>query len=397
MLIVDAIAVLALLVAFVSGVARGFFASLGTIAGLVTGALAAVWLVPLAVPLIAEVVPEGFWRTAVLAILAIVVVAAAATLGTALGSALRRRVDRTRLRGIDRLFGGVTTTAAMGIVLLTLASGLTSAGIPVLSSAVASSTVIRALDALTPATLDEAVAAVRGVVFTDALPRLEEAVDAVVASTDTPISLDDPDLEEAAASVVRISGTAYACGVTMTGSGFVAADDLVVTNAHVVAGVDTPIVELPGVDGGEVVEGRLVYIDTVNDLAIIAIEGSDATPLEIAEPADIGDQTAVQGYPLGGPFASSTAAVLWVGTVPVADIYETSVSPREIYALEADVQPGNSGGPLLDDDGRVVGVIFARGADGEDRGYAMTTDELTPVLAEVSSDDPTVSAGSCIS
>src|SRR5690606_24875314 len=113
-------------------------------------------------------------------------------------------------------------------------------------------------------------------------------------------------------SVARISGTAYSCGLSMTGSGFVAAAGLVITNAHVVAGVETPLVELPG---GRAQEGRLVYLDPVDDLAVIAVDDLDARALPIADPAAAGSQAAVQGYPRGGPFTSSTAAVLTVGPV----------------------------------------------------------------------------------
>jgi S1-C subfamily serine protease len=178
----------------------------------------------------------------------------------------------------------------------------------------------------------------------------------------------------------------------MTGSGFVAADDLIVTNAHVVAGVDTPVVELPGRDARE---GRVVYFDPIDDLAVIAVGGLGAAPLPVVPPVAAGAAVAVQGYPLGGPFTSGAAFVLSVGSAPVPDIYDQSSTPREIYALDADVRPGNSGGPLLTDAGEVAGVVFARGADDERRGYAMTTTELLPVLAGVSADAPAVQAGSC--
>lgn len=392
MLIVDIVAVIALLVAFVAGLARGFFASLGTLVGMVAGALAALWLVPLVTPAVSSVVPIGVWRSAALAALAIGIVIAVTALGAAIGALIRRGVDRTRLRGVERFFGGVVATVATGLVLLMVATGVTAAGIPVLSSAVASSQVLQVLDRLTPAPVDDALAQVRGIVVTDTLPRLGDVIGTVVTPTAPPIALDDPELQTASASVARISGTAYACGVSMTGSGFVAAGDLVITNAHVVAGVDAPLVELPG---GRVREGRLIYIDPVDDLAVISVSGLDAAPLEIADPASPGAQAAVQGYPLGGPFTSSTAAVLSVGEVPVPDIYDRSVALRDVYALDADVRPGNSGGPLLDGEGRVVGVVFARGADGEGRGYAMTTAELRPVLASVDAGDPAVSAGRC--
>lgn len=390
--IVDIIAVVALLGAFVTGIARGFFASLGTIVGMVAGAFLALWLVPVVTPAISSVIPVGLWRSVALAAVAIGILLAVTALGTAIGAWVRSGVDRTRLRWVERLLGGLVSTVATALVLLMVAAGVTASGTPVVSSAVASSQVLLALDRLTPAPLDDALAQVRGFVVTDTLPRLGTVIGTVVTPTGPPVELDDPELQAASASVARISGTAYSCGVSMTGSGFVAGDDLIVTNAHVVAGVDAPVVELPG---GRVREGRIVYLDPEDDLAVIAVDGLDGAPLVIADPVDPGTQAAVQGYPLGGPFTSSTAAVVSVGEVPVPDIYESSTNLRDVYALDADVRPGNSGGPLLDEDGRVIGVVFARGADGEDRGYAMTTRELRPVLDAVGADNATVSSGRC--
>jgi len=391
-LIVDIIAAAALLTALVAGLARGFFASLGSVVGMVAGAAAALWLLPLATPWLSTVIPSGGWRTTALAAAAIGLVVLGAAAGAAVGMAVRRGVDRARLRGLERVFGGVLTTVATALALLLVSSGLATAGIPYVSSAVASSRVIGAIDALTPPPVDEALAQARGVLLADGLPRLEAAIGAVVTPVDPPITLDDPELRTAAASVARVSGTAYACGVSMTGSGFVAAPGLVVTNAHVVAGVETPVVELPN---GRAGEGRIVLFDPVTDLAIIAIGDLPASPLVIADPAVAGTQAAAQGYPHGGPFTSIPAGVLSVSTVPVPDIYDTSVTPREIYALDADVQPGNSGGPLLTGDGDVVGVVFARGADGEGRGYATSTAVLKPELASVTAGSPTVGSGRC--
>lgn len=392
MLIVDIIAVAALLIAFASGLARGFFASLGSVIGMVAGAAAALWLLPLALPWLSTAIPSGGWRTAALAAAAFILVAVGAAVGAAVGLAVRRGVDRSRLRGLERALGGLLTTVATALAILLVSAGLATAGIPYVSSAVASSRVIGALEALTPAPVDEALAQARGALLTDGLPRLEAAIGAVVTPIDPPIAVTDPELQAAAASVARISGTAYACGVSMTGSGFVAAPGLVVTNAHVVAGVDTPVVELPG---GRATEGRMVLFDPVNDLAVISIGTLPATPLPIADPVAAGTQAVVQGYPHGGPFTSVSAGVLSAASVPVPDIYDSSVAPREIYALDADVQPGNSGGPLLTGNGDVVGVVFARGADGEGRGYATTTSVLRPDLAAVTADSPAVGSGRC--
>src|SRR4029079_12286616 len=175
---------------------------------------------------------------------------------------------------------------------------------------------------------------------------------------------DDPELQRAGASVARISGVAYACGTGATGSGFVIADDRLVTNAHVVAGVDTPIVELPG---REAREGRIVYFDPVDDLAVVAVDDLGGAPLPLVPVLTTGAAAAVEGYPNGGPFTSVPATVLSVGTVPVPDVYDDSAAPREIYSLRATVRPGNSGGPLLTGDGAVAGLVFARGIDDPSR------------------------------
>jgi S1-C subfamily serine protease len=285
----------------------------------------------------------------------------------------------------------VVNTAAAAVVLLLTSGAIVGSGMPVVAPAVASSRVLGAIDALTPPGVDSALAEFRGFIVSEGIPRVGELLAPEVEPTAPPVSLDDPQLERAAASVARISGNAYACGASLTGSGFVVAEDLVVTNAHVVAGVDAPLVELPGRDAEE---GRIVYFDPIDDLAVISVDGLDAAPLTIVDPVAAGTPVAVQGYPLGGPFTSSAAYVLSVGSAVVSDIYEDSSQPREIYALEADVRPGNSGGPLLTEDGEVTGVVFARGQDDASRGYAMTTDELRPAL-EASPSDATVSSGAC--
>ncbi|MDQ1216034.1 MarP family serine protease [Microbacterium arborescens] len=388
MLLVDVIVVILLVGFFAIGVTRGLVAIAGSLAGLVIGSLLAVW----AVPLIAPGVADWEYRSLVLAVCAIAIIVLCAVLGTAIGAALRRGVDRAKLRVLDRILGAGGATIAGGLVLLLGAGAITASGMPLVATAVASSRVLSFIDGLTPDPVDSALAEVRGFVIDEGIPRIGELLRPEVEPTAPAVALDDPELQRAAASVARISGTAYACGVSMTGSGFVAADGLIVTNAHVVAGVDTPVVELPGRDARE---GRVVYFDPVDDLAVVAVSNLGATPLPVVPPVAAGAAVAVQGYPLGGPFTSGAAFVLSVGSAPVPDIYDQSSTPREIYALDADVRPGNSGGPLLTDAGEVAGVVFARGADGERRGYAMTTTELLPVLAGVSADAPAVRPGSC--
>ncbi|WP_413353677.1 MarP family serine protease [Microbacterium sp. 1P06AB] len=387
MLVVDIIVVLVLIAALFGGLLRGLVATAGTLVGIILGAVIAVWLTPVIAPTFA-----GWeYRSLVLAIIALGIVVVLASIGTAVGARLRRGVDRAKLAPLDRILGGLVNTVAAAIVLLLASGAIVGSGMPVVAPAVASSRVLGAIDAVTPPAVDSALAELRGFIVDEGIPRVGDLLAPEVEPTAPPVSLDDPQLERAAASVARISGNAYACGASLTGSGFVVANDLVVTNAHVVAGVDTPLVELPGRDAEE---GRVVYFDPIDDIAVISVAGLDARPLPIVGDVAAGTPVAVQGYPLGGPFTSTSAYVLSVGNAIVSDIYEDSSQPREIYALEADVRPGNSGGPLLTANGEVTGLVFARGQDDATRGYAMTTEELQPAL-EVSADAATVSSGKC--
>lgn len=387
MLIVDIIVVLVLIGALLGGLLRGLVATAGTLIGIVLGAVVAVWLTPVIAPTF-----SGWeYRSLVLGLIALAIVILLASLGTAVGRRIRRGVDRAKLAPLDRVLGGVVNTAAAAVVLLLASGAIVGSGMPGVAPAVASSRVLGMIDALTPPQVDSALAEFRGFIVDEGIPRVGELLAPEVEPTAPPVSLNDPDLQRAAASVARISGNAYACGASLTGSGFVAGEDLVVTNAHVVAGVDAPLVELPG-RGAQ--EGRIVYFDPIDDLAVISVAGLDADPLPIVGAVEAGTPVAVQGYPLGGPFTSGAAFVLSVGTAVVADIYDDGSAPREIYALEATVRPGNSGGPLLTADGEVTGVVFARGEDDQDRGYAMTTAELEPAL-EVSPDSRSVSSGDC--
>ncbi|MFB7893923.1 MarP family serine protease [Microbacterium sp. NPDC056044] len=389
MIVVDVIVILLLIAACVAGVQRGFFASIGTLAGLAAGAFAAFWLTPL----VSAWVPSPVWRGPAVLVTALGLVFAGAAVGAAIGSALRSGADRLKLRGIERFLGGIASVVAAILALALVAPAIAVAGIPVISSAVASSAILRGIEAATPDPIAAALAQLRGAVLDDGLPGLGLLLGPGTVEPAPPVALDDPELQRAAASVARVSGNAYACGRGSSGTGFVVAPDRVVTNAHVVAGVDTPIVELPGLAARE---GRIVYFDPIDDLAVIAVDDLGAAALPFSPTLAAGAAAVVQGYPYGGPFTMVPASVQSVGTANVPDVYDSSWNPRELYSLEAVVRPGNSGGPLLTGDGEVAGVVFARAEDDENVGYAMTMAELTPVTDQAPSLTSTVSTGSCV-
>ena len=392
MILVEVLIVAVLVYAVAIGVRAGVFSALGVLAGLLVGAAAVPWVVPWA----ATMIPDGSWRTVAVIGSAIVLLSLGAGLGASIGGWFRRGADRLSLGGLERFLGGVLGLVC-GVVAVSLTgAGIVSVGIPEVSSTVASSTILRTIDRIIPEQVNDAVARLRAALLDDTvLPTIDGLIDEdilLVPRHTAPIDTDDPALQGAAASVARISGFAVSCGASATGSGFVVAPDRIVTNAHVVAGMDAPMVELPGEPARD---GTVVYFDPADDLAVIAAD-VEAPPLPLDESFGPGDAGAVQGFPRGGPLRTVPADVLATGPASVADIYHASTSPRDVHMLETSVAPGNSGGPLLTPDGAVAGVIFALDEQRPEIGYALTTDELLPVLDALDTATERVPTGDCI-
>jgi S1-C subfamily serine protease len=173
----------------------------------------------------------------------------------------------------------------------------------------------------------------------------------------------------------------------------VVAPERVLTNAHVLAGVEEPVVEAPG-EGGRT--GRIVYFDPVDDLAVIAVPGLTTPALTINPQLGTGARGVVDGYPFGGPFTSRPAEVVSVDSILVPDIYGENTSERQVFVLAADVDPGNSGGPFLDQEGAVAGVVFGRSENAENVGYALTLQEAGDVVDEAASLSESVQSGQCV-
>ena len=386
-MLVDLLLAVLLLAAFVGGLSRGLLNTLGGLIGLVVGGAAAFWLVPV----VNDALPSSAWRGPVVIVVALLLPLLGASLGGSAGRALRRGVDRTLLRPVERLLGGVVNLVVAAVAVSFVGSAIAATGAPVVAPAVASSAVLRTIDRLTPAPVSRTLAALREVVIDQGLPQIDDLFPGLTPTVPD-VNLADPALTKAAHSVARIAGTAYACGTSSTGSGFVVAADRVVTNAHVVAGVDRPVVELPGKAARQ---GRVVYFDPDRDLAVIAVDRLDADPLPMSPTLTANTLAVVQGYPYGGPLTSGGAKVLAVSTAPMPDVYGQKVTDREVYALAAQVRPGNSGGPLLTTDGKAAGIVFARSEKEPNLGFAMTQAELAPVVSGAGSLSQAVSSGAC--
>ena len=387
--LLDLLLVLTMLVFVGEGIRNGIARSLGAILGVIAGGALAF----LAVPLLAGVIPDPFWRVAVIVAVSVALLFGGHAIGGRIGRGIRDR-QRDEIGFGSRLAGAVANGVIAALTLALVAGGVNALGVPLFSQAISGSYVVRAIDAVTPAPVDALLARVRSAVLEEGLPAIGETLGGVVDSPGIPdVPTDTDPLTAAAQSVVRIGGTAFACGQNQTGTGFVVAPDRIVTNAHVVAGVDQPIVEAPN---GQTLEGWVVYLDPVDDLAIVAVEGLSAATLSLSPDLAVGADAVFEGYPYGGPFARGAAEVLAVSTESIPDIYGSTRAPREVYTLAAAVQPGNSGGPLLATDGRVAGVVFARSADDPELGYAMTNDELQPVASAAAGLSSPVSPGACV-
>ncbi|NMR29675.1 MarP family serine protease [Crystallibacter degradans] len=387
--ILDIVLILILLAYLVGGLRKGFLVTLGGIVGFVLGAIAAF----LSVPFVSMWVPDPGWRLTAIIAAAVLLVILGHAMGSGIGRAIRRRLDFPPVRPVDRLLGGAANVAVAALVMSMLAFSISALGVPFVSQQIASSKVIQTIDSLTPAPVKSLLAQARSIAVQDGIPQV---IDGVAPAEPVPVpdaGADTAALNEAAESVVKIAGTAFQCGQNQTGSGFVIAPDRVMTNAHVVASVNEPVVEIPD---GRVLPGRVVYFDPVHDIAVLAVEGLDVRPLPIgAELAD-GTLAAFQGYPAGGPFQSQPATVQGLSTVLVQNIYGADPEELEVYTLAADVEQGNSGGPLLDQDGRIAGLVFAKATDDVPVGYALSLEEIQPVIDNAMVYQETVSAGQCI-
>ncbi len=389
--ILDLILILALLSYLIYGLRNGFLVTLGGIAGFVAGAIAATF----AIPVVSGWVTDERWRLTAIVATGLLLVVVGHSLGTLIGRSIRGVVRINPLKTVDRLLGGAANLAVSALVMSLLAFSVSSLGVPVVSAQIAESRVIRFIDGATPTQVKATMAQLRSAMIGEGIPTLIEGLGqgqgATVAAPEADTTT--PDLTQAASSVLKITGTAFQCGQNQTGSGFVVADGKVVTNAHVVAGVPQPVVQISGAGA---YQATVVYFDAVHDLAVLSVDGLPSAPLELSPNLPSGSAAVFAGYPHGGPFTAQPATVQDISTVLVPDIYGENPAAEDIYRLSGNVQPGNSGGPLLTTSGQVAGVIFAKTTTDAAVGFAITMDELAPVAAQSSSLTAPVSPGSCI-
>jgi S1-C subfamily serine protease len=386
--ILDVLIVLILVGYLVYGYQTGLVRSLSGILGVAVGGFAAVLLVPR----VGAWVTDQSVRTLVTIAVVVVLIVGGHWVGATVGNAIQKRLKRQSLHQANRVLGAIVTTVVAALILSMIAASISALGVPQLSKAIASSKVLSAINGVTPTPVQAFLAQVRSATVDQSLPRIAEALGANTNQPIPNVATNTPALNAAAESVVRITGNAYACGQSQSGSGFVVSGERVVTNAHVVAGVANPVVD---VRNGPALPSTVVYFDPVGDLAVLEVPGLTLRPLSMTTTQTPGTDAVSDGYPFGGPFVSLPVGINQVGTLDVDNIYGTSSAPREVYSLAANVQEGDSGGPLLTTAGKVAGIVFAKGATKPNIGYAITMKGLAPVAAKARTLTTSVSSGRC--
>lgn len=311
--------------------------------------------------------------------------------GRVLGGWLVVRVHPGSGRTVDAVLGTVVAVVAALVTFWLLASTLVNSSSAALDSAILQSRVINSLDRVLPAP-PSVFSQAQGFLTAEGFPPVFASL---APASARPVALPtDRQLRAAVvaaeASTVKVEG--YGCGVLQEGSGFVAAPGLVVTNAHVVAGIPSPLVQV----GSAVKTTKVVAFDPSFDLAVLRVSGLTA-PVLALDPGTVarGTQAAVLGYPDGGPFTVDAAGVMALFEAQGRDIYGKGLTVRNVYEIDAVVRPGNSGGPLVLPDGRVVGVVFSRSTVDSTIGYALTSADVLPRVARAVPVTSAVSTGPC--
>ncbi|GGW81013.1 hypothetical protein GCM10010503_68010 [Streptomyces lucensis JCM 4490] len=370
--LLDLVLVLVVLLYAVSGYRRGLVAGCVSLAGFVGGAVVGVWVLPW----VTDLVERGSAQATVLAVLTVLVPAVAGhELASRLALRLRGELDRGPLRVADGIGGAAANSVAVLIVAWVAASVLGAAPSQPLTSAIRNSALLgavqQAMPQTTPAWFSRATSALTEAGFPQVFNPFENESTARVARP-TGDSVTPAAASAAKASTVKIEGASGVEG--REGSGFVYAARHVMTNAHVVAGIDRPSVRVGGV--GQSYAARVVLFDPDRDVAVLYVPGLRAPVLRFDTSAVRGNPAVVAGYPQDGSLNLQAATVANRIRATGQNIYNTRAVTREIYSVRSTVRPGNSGGPLLTTDGRVFGMVFARSTSDTETGYVLTASEV---------------------
>ena len=391
MSVIDIVLLVAALLFAITGWRRGLVYGLLSLVGFLTGAAVGLWLAPKLVDSWADGLPKALTALAVVFIFA--------ALGQVLVGMVGRRLQGAVTWGpmvkLNDIGGAVLSVFTMLLVAWFLAGVYATGNSSSLARDVRQSQVIGAFDSLMPFEAYTVTGQIESMYDQTGFPTVFAGLGPepikTIGAPDSAF-LRNEAVVQAAAQTVKILGQAPSCQAGLEGSGFAFAPGRVLTNAHVVAGVKSVQVVT---EDGSAVDGEVVYFDPDMDLAVIDAPQLTVRPLKFSDSAARGDSVAVIGYPENGGLEATPARIRDELVAPGNDIYGEGTVVREVLSLRADVRPGNSGGPVVNKDGDVVGVVFAASLDQDDTGYAMTSRQVASAVAKGLSAGQPVSTGPC--
>ena len=371
--LIDLVIVGATIVGVANGFSRGFWLSLaqylGLLIGVVIGAAAAQ-------PLLDHL---GITNAVAKPLGAVLVLIIGGSLGSSVGFAagqpIRHRIVKENIHSFTDSAIGAALSAVF-VLAMCWFLGLTFSHGPStdLAYVLQRSTVLRALDSVAPRPpgfLTRVQNILAGVSFPPVFAGLDPTLPGALP---IPATVDTTGVRNAASSTVKVVSTG--CGGLVTGSGFPVGDQLILTNAHVVSGTTDHRIQTAD---GTVLAATVVFFDPEVDIALLRVPGYSGEILQFSS-AGRGTAAAVIGYPGGGPQRVEPAVVDGAVSAQGRDIYNSGLVTRQIYVIESHVRPGNSGGPLVDLQGHVIGVVFATSASLSEQAYALTDNQITADL-----------------
>jgi S1-C subfamily serine protease len=367
---VDLVILAATVVGLANGYRRGFWLSAAQYAGLVGGVLLGA---AAATPVLnyLEIHNPGA-RPLGAALVLVIGGSLGSSIGFAAGEPIRRRILRAGVHtATDSIGGAALSVIAVLTMCWFLGISFSRGPSAEIAQQIQRSVVLRTLDNAAPRPpvfLASVEGILSGVNFSPVFAGLEPG--SLPAPLPIPTSVDTAGVRHAAQSVVKIAS--LGCGGMVTGSGFPMASGYVVTNAHVVSGTSTHTVQTPG---GAELQATVVFFDPERDVAVLYAPAYRGTPLTFGS-ANRGTKAAVIGYPGGGPELTVPAIVDGEVSAEGRDIYNANLVTRQILVIQARVRPGNSGGPLVDLNGQVIGLVFATSAGDPNQAYALSDGEI---------------------
>jgi len=380
------------LIAAISGWRSGAPGSVLALVGVVLGAVAGVLLAPHVVDHIDG--PRTKLFATLFMILTLVVIGEIA--GVVLGRAVRGAIRNPTLRIADSVIGVAVQLVLVLTAAWLLGTALVTSPQPNLAAAVQGSKVISEVDAFAPNWLRTMPGRLSGLWDTSGLHDvLKDFGPTPVAAVEPP----DASLATSAvvgatrSSVVKVRGVATSCQKVLEGSGFVVAPNRVMSNAHVVAGSETVTVEVDG----KTYDAAVVSYDPEVDISILDVPNLPSAPLQFYDAqVHSGTDGIVEGYPGGGDFTATPVRVREVIEHQGPDIYRTTTVTRQVYTIRGTIKQGNSGGPMINRSGKVLGVVFGAAVDDTDTGFVLTAEEVSKQMAKVGNVER-VPTGTCIS